>query len=189
MTARFKELIILTLAVLISSSCAFAKLPADYVAHIDPFTTDGCSASPEGTSKDRAAWVHCCVEHDIAYWQGGSKARKLKADQKLRSCISKAGYNQIAKLYYYAVRAGGTPNLDTSWRWGYGWPYKIGYNELTSEQLQSVQQELEFVPQVVEEYLRNFEAEMEAEEATLLPISDEAETPISTETGDQIIAI
>lgn len=153
--------IVLFLVVFTMSSCAFAKLSEDYVADIDPFTTDGCSASPEGTSNDKSAWLHCCVEHDISYWQGGSKARKLKADQRLKQCIADEGYEQVAKLYYYAVRAGGTPNLDTTWRWGYGWPYKIGYNELTSEQLRSVKRELKFVPEIAEDYIRNYQADIE----------------------------
>lgn len=157
-----KKLAFLAILVL-SSSCAFARLQTEYVSHIDPFTTDGCSVSPEGTPEHRGAWLHCCIEHDVSYWQGGSKAKKLKADQRLRSCIEDAGYDQIAKLYYYAVRAGGTPNLDTSWRWAYGWPYKIGYRELTKEQLQSVQEELEFVPQISEEYIRRYFEENIAE--------------------------
>ncbi len=150
------KIIALTSLLLLSSSCAFAKLSDNYVTHIDPFTTDGCSVSPEGTPGDKSAWLHCCVEHDIAYWQGGSKSLKLKADRDLKSCIEDAGHKAIAKLYYYAVRAGGTPRLETSWRWGYGWPYKIGFNALTDEQLMSVQEELQFVPQIVEEYIRNY---------------------------------
>lgn len=130
---------------------------------IDPFTTDGCSVSPEGTPSDKSAWLTCCVEHDIAYWQGGNKDQKLVADQELRTCIADKGFSAIAQLYYYAVRAGGGPGFDTSWRWGYGWPYKIGYNELTDEQYQSVQEELQFVPQVVEEYIRNYHPETVSE--------------------------
>ena len=31
-----------------------------------PFTTDGCTLWPDGF------WQSCCVEHDMAYWCGGS---------------------------------------------------------------------------------------------------------------------
>jgi hypothetical protein len=32
------------------------------------FTTDGCSMWPDD------GWVRCCVEHDVAYWCGGTSA-------------------------------------------------------------------------------------------------------------------
>ncbi len=139
-----------------ASSCAFARLSSDYTARIDPFTTDGCSASPEGLPEDKTAWLHCCLEHDISYWQGGPRSLKLAADQQLRACIAESGYPAIANIYYYAVRAGGGPRFETSWRWGYGWPYKIGFNALTDEQIESVQEELQFVPQIIEDYIRNY---------------------------------
>jgi len=38
------------------------------------------------------------------------------------------------------VRVGGTPLFPTSFRWGYGWGYPRGYKELSSEELQLVEQ-------------------------------------------------
>lgn len=146
---------LLILTTLLISSCASATFD-DYVytAQIEPFTTDGCSVSPEGTPSDKSAWVHCCLEHDIDYWIGGSQAQRKKSDQDLQACIDKAGFSQVANLYYLAVRNAGTPWLNTPWRWGYGWPFKHGYRRLTTEQRKSVEQESQYIPEVFEEYLR-----------------------------------
>lgn len=154
----------LGLTIFVASSGAFARLSSDYTARINPFTTDGCSASPEGVPSDKTAWLHCCLEHDISYWQGGPRSLKLAADRKLRSCIAESGHPAIAQIYYYAVRAGGGPRFETSWRWGYGWPYKIGFDELTSEQLLSVEEELQLIPPIIEDYIRNYQADLESDE-------------------------
>jgi len=55
------------------------------------------------------------------------------ADQALQACVQTAtGNSGLAKLMYLGVRAGGTPHANTSYRWGYGWPYGRGYRALTS---------------------------------------------------------
>lgn len=37
---------------------------------------------PEGTLGNKDLWEECCVEHDIAYWQGGTVAERLAADER-----------------------------------------------------------------------------------------------------------
>lgn len=80
----------------------------------NPFTTDGCSMWPD------AAWVDCCVAHDIVYWCGGSSADRCRADRELRECVSRQSA-WTATLMYAGVRAGGGPYQPFPWRWGYGW--------------------------------------------------------------------
>ncbi len=46
------------------------------------FTPNGCSLSPDGS------WRHCCDEHDLAYFVGGSLRDKLRADLALAQCIA-----------------------------------------------------------------------------------------------------
>lgn len=87
------------------------------------FTTDGCSASPNGD------WVSCCVEHDILYWCGGSEAMRERADGAFRACIAQGHGAGQARLMYWAVRAGGSAWWPFPWRWGYGWPYFHGYED------------------------------------------------------------
>lgn len=96
-----------------------------------PFTTDGCSLFPNGTSEYKDLWLDCCIKHDYRYWMGGTKAERLKADIDLRDCIAAIGQSNTAKWMLRGVRAGGTPYLPTSFRWGYGWHYFRGYKPLT----------------------------------------------------------
>jgi len=102
------------------------------------FTTDGCSMFPDGTYQQNELWLSCCTAHDIAYWQGGTFEQRLNADQELKSCVAKVGQPEIAQLMLMGVRAGGTPYLPTSFRWGYGWSYPKLYGELDDEEIKQV---------------------------------------------------
>ena len=103
-----------------------------------PFTSDGCSAFPDGTFAQKKLWLNCCTIHDIAYWQGGTREQRLQADQALRVCVEEVGEPEIAALMLAGVRVGGTPYLPTKFRWGYGWPYPRGYKALTSAEKKQV---------------------------------------------------
>jgi hypothetical protein len=84
-------------------------------AAYDPSKSDGCSAAPDGT------WRQACVDHDAAYFKGGSAADRLAADKKLRSDMIKQGAAPVvADLYYAAVRIGGMPGTHLPWQWGMG---------------------------------------------------------------------
>ena len=96
---------------------------------IQPFSSDGCSAFPDGTLSNPTAWQHCCYNHDLSYWPGGSRAERLLADRELVSCVANAGYPLTGKLMYAGVRLGGTPVLPTPFRWGFGWPWFHGYSD------------------------------------------------------------
>ncbi len=84
------------------------------------FTTDGCSVCPDD------GWVDCCIEHDFAYWCGGSADDRARADRELESCVAK-GSPAMASLMWLGVRVGGAPWIPAPWRWGYGWDYPAGY--------------------------------------------------------------
>lgn len=106
-----------------------------------PFTSDGCSLSPNSFFK--ADFTECCVEHDVAYWIGGTKEQKDKSDILLKACMQsklKPKFNKeisasVAQTYYLGVQAGGVNFMPNSFRWGYGWNYVRPYAELTSEEL------------------------------------------------------
>jgi len=93
------------------------------------FSSDGCSSWPEGTSTNPGLWIHCCFYHDLAYWIGGSKKARKKADKTFKSCIQNE-HKQAAELMYFGVRQFGSPKLNSDYRWGYGWNYKRGYIKL-----------------------------------------------------------
>lgn len=91
---------------------------ACYGEPIYPFTSDGCSASPDGS------WVDCCILHDVRYWCGGSPEDRAHADRELRECVAEKGYGETHGLIMeLGARVGGHPVLPFRWRWGYGHPY------------------------------------------------------------------
>ncbi len=110
---------------------------------LKPFTSDGCSLFPDGTYEQQSLWMECCIRHDIAYWQGGTQAQRLAADEALEACVSRVGEPEVAKLMLAGVRIGGSPYFPTWYRWGYGWPYKRGYAELTEAEKQQIKREVQ----------------------------------------------
>jgi hypothetical protein len=95
---------------------------------------------------DKPPYESCCVEHDRAYWRGETVhgfEQRQHADQALQQCVAQFGkvhrdafaqefhlspaaiernFRIVAALMYRAVRVGGRPCTQFSWRWGYGWP-------------------------------------------------------------------
>lgn len=131
MLYRFNQLLVAVCAMLLLS-CA----QADTLA---PFTSDGCSAFPNGTFEQRELWLTCCQKHDFDYWKGGTFDERLASDKALRVCVAKVGQPQIALLMLAGVRVGGTPYLPTQFRWGYGWPYPRDYGALTDDERKQVE--------------------------------------------------
>ena len=105
---------------------------------LKPFQSDGCSSFPDGTYKQQTIWLSCCIEHDRAYWKGGTYDERKEADKALKVCIKNVGEPEIANLMLAGVRVGGTPYLPTGFRWAYGWPYLRGYKALSAADLQEV---------------------------------------------------
>lgn len=107
------------------------------------FHSDGCSLFPNGTPNSPNLWCGCCLAHDLAYWQGGTALDKEKADADLRHCVAAAaGSDVLAKLMELGVKTGGTPQLPTPFRWGYGWSPKRGYLALSDKELAQVHEKL-----------------------------------------------
>ena len=119
----------------LSAGCA-AQSP------LKPFTTDGCSDFPDGTSTHKTLWLACCTEHDKAYWQGGIWDERRKADRALQRCVADVGEPGIAALMLAGVRVGGSPYWPTRFRWGYGWPWPRGYRAPTPAEREQIQNAL-----------------------------------------------
>jgi len=108
------------------------------------FTSDGCSLFIDGTFENPELWKDCCLKHDIAYWQGGTREEREVADLAFKKCVEKkTGNSELAELMYQAVRTGGEPYFPTWYRWGYGWPLGRGYKELSPEEKELVQRKLD----------------------------------------------
>lgn len=119
---------------------AMSLVPAMAVAEeLAPFSSDGCSAFPDGNMAQNQLWLECCEAHDYAYWKGGTFAERVTADEVLRQCVAEVGEPEIALLMLTGVRVGGTPFLPTRFRWGYGWPYPRGYKALDAQETLQVE--------------------------------------------------
>jgi hypothetical protein len=100
-------------------------------AQLEPFSTDGCSLFPDRLP-GKGAYCQCCVQHDFAYWRGGTSHERDVADDAFRACVARStGDEALARAMYLGVRAGGDPHFYTSFRWGYGWPFGRYYQPLT----------------------------------------------------------
>jgi len=127
----------IVLFLLVAAGCAFS-------GELHDFTSDGCSLFPDGNFKDRTLWCDCCFDHDIAYWQGGTKEERMRADEALRDCVRERTLDkELANVMFLGVRGGGHPAFPTWYRWGYGWKYGKGYAPLTEQEKQQVSNRLE----------------------------------------------
>jgi hypothetical protein len=119
----------IALAGIILAAC----LPVRAGESLRPFARDGCSLFPDRALVGTADWCACCLAHDLAYWRGGTTGQRLAADQKFQACVSATtGDEALAATMFAGVRLGGGPEVDTPFRWGYGWPHGRGYQALTS---------------------------------------------------------
>lgn len=115
------------------------------VEELVPFTTDGCSMFPDGTPANRTLWQQCCIVHDFAYYVGGTREERARADEALGACVAGVTSRTLGNLMWSGVRLGGSPAFPTPWRWGYGWKYDLvnGYRTLPADQLAAAQAEVE----------------------------------------------
>ena len=110
---------------------------------IHNFTSDGCSMSPDGSViLVKTEFIPCCVQHDVAYWAGGTAQQKLEADNNLRICITQNSNAFVGSIYYRSVRFAGGPHLPTAFHWGYGWEKRRLYRALSTEEKQMAQEKL-----------------------------------------------
>lgn len=97
-----------------------------------PFASDGCSGGMSWlwrlVARRDPPWNGLCVDHDLAYWQGGSADDRRQADHALWDGVARNGHPIWADAMWLAVRLGGHPWLPLPWRWGYGYRFPRGYS-------------------------------------------------------------
>ena len=127
---------------------------------LKPFFTDGCTLFLDGTSKRPDLWVHCCEEHDMRYWFGGSEADRDKTDLRLKACVQEVAGETWAALIYAGVRTGHLSPLKNKTHWSWGWKQERNYSELNPSEISYVIDELHRLPydhQTIEKFIeRNF---------------------------------
>jgi hypothetical protein len=114
---RVSRLVSLSLPLLIG---ACARPPV-----LRTFGSDGCSLFPDQDKVSGESWCACCLDHDFAYWQGGSEAQRDSADRALGECVERrTGDAYLARAVYRGTQRGGKAGMPTWYRWGYGWPWR-----------------------------------------------------------------
>jgi hypothetical protein len=112
----------------------------------------------DGTSERPDLWKHCCLEHDIHYWYGGSDENLNQADINLRSCVNKVAGNTWAQLIYLGVRAGHLSPIKNKHKWSWGWETKRGNAQINEPEKLYILEELRRLPynsDFIERYINN----------------------------------
>ncbi len=125
-------------------SWAFVAVACSSDSGLSPFASDGCSLFPDASLINNDDWCTCCVEHDIAYWKGGSEQQREKVDTALMRCVyKKTNDHVLANVMFEGVRFGGSLYFYNWYCWGYGWPYDRKYQALTEGEKKQAQALLE----------------------------------------------
>jgi hypothetical protein len=100
--------------------------------NLNPFETDFCTGYVEGTHDEPDLWKHCCVEHDLFFWAGGSSEDRDETDLRLKQCVEATGSKATSILMYYAIRIGGkSPIKIKNKQWGNAWRHRAHYQKLS----------------------------------------------------------
>ena len=142
---KLHRLFILSASFFLFACASTPQKSAEFSPQIElaDFTTDGCSMFPDGTPAQPKLWCQCCVEHDKAYWAGGTADARRDADIKLKECVLALGQAKTAEIIWFGVRLGGSAYWPTPFRWSYGWPYTRGYRELDLTELALAQEKMQ----------------------------------------------
>lgn len=109
---------------------------------LKPFETDGCTMFMDGTYSQPGLWKHCCSEHDLRYWFGGSQADMDASDLRLRSCVQKVAGDNWAFVIYSGIRAGHHSPIKNKYQWNWGWTLSREKRPLTPAEIDYVKTEL-----------------------------------------------
>lgn len=141
---KARPLIAVAILLTLTGVIAYHLIPFKPAGELSDFTSDGCSLFPDSSLINSDDWCACCVEHDIAYWKGGTEAERLAADEALRDCVLKTtGDAELAEAMFIGVRMGGSPYFKNWYRWGYGWSYQRKYQALTEAEATLAAKKLE----------------------------------------------
>jgi hypothetical protein len=124
---------------------------------LKPFETDGCTMFVDGTSSEPTLWRHCCVEHDLRYWFGGSETDMDTTDLRLKSCVQKAAGDYWAGLIYKGVRAGHYSPIKNKHNWSWAWSVPRNKVALTPEEVSYVISQLKNITLeevVIEDFIK-----------------------------------
>lgn len=110
------HILLLSLFFLVLTS---ATATAETIPAWDDAVSEGSSLAPDIS-------LQCCIQHDQAYYYGGSVPDRHRADVAFRQCLQDEGWPVLSWVYYSEVRIGGHPIVPLWFRWGFGLPYACG---------------------------------------------------------------
>jgi hypothetical protein len=114
----------------------------DVTRTLKDFVTDGCTMFVDGPDSNPTLWRHCCVEHDLRYWFGGTSQNRDFADLQLKACVQDVAGDFWANLIYDGVRAGQFSPIHHKYAWSWAWEPKRENTELTTDEIKYVIQRL-----------------------------------------------
>jgi len=129
--------IILFLSLTIGFSISWAASES-----LKPFETDNCTFFAEGTIKQPDQWKHCCFEHDLRYWFGGSIPDRDFADENLKQCVKDVAGPFWSQLIYRGVKAGHQSPAQHRLHWAWGWTSPRDNHPLSSSEKEIIQHDL-----------------------------------------------
>lgn len=134
---------------LILSFLVFLTLPAqkaEAANTLKTFSTDGCTMFIDGPLKQPGLWLHCCEEHDLRYWFGGSGTDMDKTDLRLKACVKEVAGENWSEIIYRGVRAGHSSPIKNKTQWSWGWNQERPNNPLDSAEINYVIEEIRRLP-------------------------------------------
>jgi len=109
--------------------------PALKADTLNYFDSDFCTGYLEGTRQNPGLWKHCCLEHDLYFWAGGSKKDRSMSDKRLKACVVSTGQKFHAQLIFLGVHLGSlSPFKIRSKQWGNGWTDRQAYKKLSEQE-------------------------------------------------------
>lgn len=101
------------------------------------FSSDKCTFWPDSTLLED--WSHCCIQHDLYYWAGGTEEQRELVDQELKSCVQESSSRLNAALMFAGVRLGSlSPVKFGGKQWGNAWGDKVRETPLTLQEIRNL---------------------------------------------------
>lgn len=128
-------------------------------ATLKEFETDGCTLFIEGPTSKPDLWAHCCFEHDLRYWFGGTEEDKKHSDRELKACVKEVAGNFWANIIYSGVRVGHLSPVKFKYVWSWGWEPKRDKSTLSDLEIDYVIKklfELDLDPQFREVFIQKY---------------------------------
>lgn len=121
-------------------------IPLELLANnLNPFQSYGCPHfAPTISYANQNQWVLCCVQHNIAYWKGGSRKDRNDTDRQLQTCLIERGDSSSANLMHWDFLQTQTPVHTPSW--GYGWRRSRGYAPHSDQEFLQISNQEKKIP-------------------------------------------